>query len=116
MVPAAAGRRAPAGICATRAGIGNQCFCRRYQRRKVRIALPFLERDGDAVHNSVVLISPEGVIDGKYHKVRLADGREVESGIRPGDTLSRCFKLKSDAWDAISAWTALPPSRPGWSG
>ena len=86
MVPATAGPRAPAGICAPAPGPETDVFAAIARRHKVRIALPFLERDGDAVHNSVVLISPEGVIDGKYHKVHLADGREVESGIRPGDT------------------------------
>jgi predicted amidohydrolase len=56
------------------------------RKHKVRIVLPFVERVGHAVHNSAALISPEGRIDGKYHKVHLAVGREIESGIRPGDS------------------------------
>ena len=49
-----------------------------------RIVLGMLERDGDAVHNSAVLISPTGDIDGRYHKVHLAANGEWESGILPG--------------------------------
>ena len=45
-----------------------------------------MERDGDAVHNSAVLIDPAGKIEGRYHKVHLAVGGEIESGILPGNT------------------------------
>lgn len=58
-------------------------LARKYQ---VRIALGMFERDGDAVHNSVVLINPTGAIDGRYRKVHLAAGGEDVSGILPGDS------------------------------
>ena len=51
-----------------------------------RIMLGLYERDGDAVHNTAALISPQGVIDGKYRKVHLAVGEEMNSGILPGDS------------------------------
>ncbi|MBI5686871.1 MAG: carbon-nitrogen hydrolase family protein [Verrucomicrobia bacterium] len=55
------------------------------RKHRVRIALGMYERDGDAVRNSVVLIGPDGRIDGRYHKVHLAAGSEDISGILPGD-------------------------------
>jgi predicted amidohydrolase len=55
------------------------------RRHRVRILLGLLERDGDAVYNSAVLISPDGIIDGRYHKIHLAVGGESSSGILPGD-------------------------------
>lgn len=55
-------------------------------RNHVRILLGMHERDGDAVHNSAVLIGPTGGIDGKYRKVHLAVGAETSSGVLPGDS------------------------------
>jgi len=55
------------------------------RRHSVRILLGMVERDGDAVHNSAVLIAPDGGVDGKYRKVHLAVGGESDSGILPGD-------------------------------
>jgi len=49
-----------------------------------RIIVPIYERDGDAVHNSAVLLGPDGV-EGVYRKVHLAEYSEVNSGILPGD-------------------------------
>lgn len=59
-----------------------QDLARRYE---TRLCLPMLEREGDAVYNSAVMISPAGEIDGKYRKVHLATGIELNSGVRPGD-------------------------------
>ena len=56
------------------------------RRHSTRICLGLIERDGDAIHNSAVLISPDGEIDGNYRKVHLAVGGENTSGILPGDT------------------------------
>ena len=60
-------------------------FARMARQHGVRFVLGMLERDGDAVHNSAVLIGPEGKIDGRYRKVHLAVGGETESGIMPGN-------------------------------
>lgn len=51
----------------------------------VHLLLGVYERDGDAVHNTAVLFAPDGSIDGKYRKVHLAEGNEINSGILPGD-------------------------------
>lgn len=50
-----------------------------------RLGVGLHERDGDAVYNALVLIAPDGRIDGKYHKVHLAEGGEDLSGVLPGD-------------------------------
>ncbi len=54
-------------------------------RHGTRICLGLFERDGDAVHNSAILIGPSGKVDGRYRKVHLAVGGENTSGILPGD-------------------------------
>ena len=51
----------------------------------VYVLLGAIERDGDAVHNTAVLFAPDGGVDGKYRKVHLAVGGEMDSGILPGD-------------------------------
>jgi len=66
-------------------GPETDLFARIAAQARARIAVGMLERDGDAVFNSVVLISPEGRIDGKYHKVHLAVRNESHSGVLPGD-------------------------------
>ncbi len=49
------------------------------------VLLGVIERDGDAVHNTAALFAPDGRVDGKYRKVHLAVGGEMDSGILPGD-------------------------------
>ena len=66
-------------------GPETDLFAEVARRHRVRILLGMLERDGDAVHNSAVLIGPDGQIDGKYRKVHLAMGGEIDSGILPGE-------------------------------
>ena len=66
-------------------GPETEAFAAIAREHKVRIALGMLERDGDAVRNSVVLIGPNGAIDGRYRKVHLAAAGEDTSGILPGD-------------------------------
>ena len=51
----------------------------------VYVLLGVIERDGDAVHNTAVLFASDGGVDGKYRKVHLAVGGEIDSGILPGD-------------------------------
>jgi predicted amidohydrolase len=55
------------------------------RRHRVYLLLGMYERDGDAVHNSAILIGPEGTVDGRYRKVHLAMAGEIDTGILPGD-------------------------------
>jgi predicted amidohydrolase len=66
-------------------GPETAAFAEIARRHHVRIVLGLYERDGDAVHNSAVLIAPDGGIDGRYRKVHLAIGGEAESGVLPGE-------------------------------
>ncbi|MEQ1912371.1 MAG: carbon-nitrogen hydrolase family protein, partial [Vicinamibacterales bacterium] len=66
-------------------GPETDAFAAIAKKHRVRIALGMYERNGDAVHNSVVLISPAGKIEGRYRKVHLAGGGEDCSGILPGE-------------------------------
>jgi len=65
-------------------GPETEVFADLARRHQTRLMLGMLERDGDAVHNSAVLIAPDGSIDGTYRKVHLAVGSEMDSGILPG--------------------------------
>jgi len=56
------------------------------ERHGTRIALGTYERDGDACHNSLILVGPDRAIEARYRKVHLASGGENESGLLPGDS------------------------------
>ncbi len=56
------------------------------RRHGVKILLGLLERDEDAVHNTAALIDAGGEVEGVYRKVHLAVGREMDSGILPGES------------------------------
>ena len=47
------------------------------------ILCPILERDGDAIYNSVVFLSPKGKVLGSYHKM-MPTIMELDHGVRPG--------------------------------
>ncbi len=66
-------------------GIEMQPFADLAKKYRVHVLLGLIERDGDAVHNTGALIGPDGEIVGKYRKVHLAVGGEMETGILPGD-------------------------------
>jgi len=69
-------------------GAETDVFAAIAKRHRTRVVVGMIERDGDAVFNSAVLISPHGEIDGKYRKVHLATGGfpgEYMSSVRPGD-------------------------------
>lgn len=66
-------------------GPETDAFAEIARRHRVRICLGMLERDGDAVFNTALLIGPAGEIDGRYHKVHLAVGGESTSGILAGN-------------------------------
>lgn len=55
------------------------------RRHRAYVLLGMYERDGDAVHNSAVLIGPEGTVYGRYRKVHLAMAGEIDTGILPGE-------------------------------
>jgi predicted amidohydrolase len=75
----------PLDLAVPAPGPETNAFAAIARRHRVRIALGMLERNEDAVHNSVVLIGPTGAIDGRYRKVHLAIGEDC-SGILPGDS------------------------------
>ena len=75
----------PLDLAVPAPGPETEVFAELARRNRVRIMLGMIERDGDAVHNSAVLIAPDGNMDGKYRKVHLAVGKEMDSGILPGD-------------------------------
>ena len=52
-------------------------------KHRLHIVLSLLEREGRLVHNTAVLLGPDGRLIGKYRKVCLPHA-EVESGIAPG--------------------------------
>lgn len=66
-------------------GPETRAFAEIARKHKVRIGLGMHERDGDAVHNSLVFVGPDGRVDGRYRKVHLAIG-ESFSGVMPGDS------------------------------
>jgi predicted amidohydrolase len=55
------------------------------KKHRTYLALGVMERDGDAVFNSAVLLDRKGSVAGTYHKVHLASGSEWSSGILPGE-------------------------------
>lgn len=57
-------------------------------RYRTYVALGFIERDGDAVFNTIALFDPEGAVAAKYHKVHLAVLGETDSGVLPGNTFT----------------------------
>lgn len=65
-------------------GPETDAFARIARRHRTRILVGMLERDGDAVYNSAVLIGPTGAVEGIHRKVHLAADGEDQSGIRPG--------------------------------
>ncbi|MBN1401971.1 MAG: carbon-nitrogen hydrolase family protein, partial [Anaerolineae bacterium] len=75
----------PLDLAVAAPGPETEVFARLAREYGVRILLGLFERDGDAVFNSAILISPGGRIDGKYRKVHLAVLGESDSGVRPGD-------------------------------
>jgi hypothetical protein len=56
----------PLDLAVPAPGPETEAFAELARCHKVRIMLGMIERDGDAVHNSAVLIAPDGNIDGEY--------------------------------------------------
>ncbi|MSS71819.1 MAG: carbon-nitrogen hydrolase family protein [Candidatus Latescibacteria bacterium] len=67
-------------------GPETEVFAEVARRHRVYILLGMYEQDGDAVHNSAILIDPDGTIQGRYRKVHLAMAGEIDTGMLPGDT------------------------------
>jgi predicted amidohydrolase len=76
----------PLDLAVPAPGPETDVLARIARRHQVRIALPILERHPDVVTNTVLLIDPQGVIDGRYDKVHLAVAGELHSGILPGNS------------------------------
>ena len=64
----------------------TEVFAQIARQYNVHMLLGLFQREGDAVHNSAVLIDGNGGLGGRYDKVHLAVGGESESGILPGDS------------------------------
>ena len=75
----------PIDLAVPAAGPETAAFGDIARRYRTRIAVGMYERDGDAVYNSLVLLSPAGAVEGCYRKVHLAQAEDL-SGILPGDT------------------------------
>ena len=56
------------------------------RKNSMYIVAGILEKDGETVYNTAVLINRKGEVAGKYHKVSLPR-EEIEGGVTPGDTL-----------------------------
>jgi predicted amidohydrolase len=56
------------------------------KKHHLYIVAGLLERDGDVVYNTAVLMDRNGNLEGKYRKVSLPR-EEIEGGITPGDSL-----------------------------
>jgi predicted amidohydrolase len=65
-------------------GPATQPFEQIAREHQAHLVLGLKERDGGAIYNSAVLISPAGKVQGVYRKVHLATG-EGFSGILPGN-------------------------------
>ena len=65
-------------------GPATKPFERIARDHQVYLVLGMRERDGDAVYNSAVLVSPQGKVQGVYRKVHLATGEGL-SGVSAGD-------------------------------
>ena len=64
-------------------------FVRRFRELadelNIHLILGFLERDGEKLYNTAVLISPDGGVAGKYHKSHFHQGYDVNPpGYTPG--------------------------------
>ncbi|PYT14020.1 MAG: hypothetical protein DMF51_09470 [Acidobacteria bacterium] len=56
------------------------------RRQAVNIVFGFVERVGDRLYNTAVLLDRNGNVAGRYHKVQLARP-EAEAGMAPGDSV-----------------------------
>lgn len=56
------------------------------RKHNLYIIAGMLEKDGETVYNTAVLIDRNGKLAGKYHKVSLPR-EEIEGGVTPGDSL-----------------------------
>ena len=66
-------------------GPSSNYFAELAKKHNLYIVAGLFERSGHLVYNTAVLLSPDGKIAGKYHKVTLPD-TEVASGVAPGSS------------------------------
>ena len=74
---------------------GSVCrqLARLAKKHSVYILAPILERDGQNVFNTAVLLDRQGSLAGTYRKVRPTD-YEMEQGITPGTEEFDCFQTE----------------------
>jgi predicted amidohydrolase len=65
-------------------GPSTAYFAELARQYKLHIVPGLVERDGNLIHNSAILIDPDGQVLGKYRKVCLPRG-EVDGGLAPGN-------------------------------
>jgi predicted amidohydrolase len=65
-------------------GPSSNFFASLARKHDLYIVFSLAERDGPLIHNTAVLLAPDGKLAGKYRKVTLPR-EEIERGITPGD-------------------------------
>lgn len=75
--------RGPAEVAEPVPGPSTAYFAELARKHDIHIVAGLYERVGRLVYNTAVLLSPEGKVAGKFHKVTMPDG-EVERGVTPG--------------------------------
>ena len=69
--------------------------------------LPMIERDGDALHNAVALIGPDGEVRGRSRKFAPTI-REMDGGVRPGTEVAT-WDTEFGRVGALICWDARYP-------
>lgn len=82
-VPSVGGKRKPAETAEAIPGPTTAYFGELARQHRLHIVLSLHERDQHLIHNTAVIVGPNGQLLGKYRKVCLPPS-EVEAGIAPG--------------------------------
>ncbi len=95
-----------------------RAFCKLARETRMALCFSVLERSGELLHNTAVLIDKQGKLAGKYRKVHLAQPGEVWMGITPGHELP-VFPIEDTqvgmniCMDSSAAESARVPARCG---
>lgn len=82
-VPSANVKMKPEQIAELIPGPSTDYFARLARENHLHVVLSLYERSGHLIHNTAVLLGPDGQLIGKYRKVSLPPG-EAAKGIAPG--------------------------------